>query len=73
MNGNQKETNNKNLKVNTASINKLSGMIRNLNKQQLKGIILILWDKNEKIHQNFLNLIWINYLIINLKNWKLMQ
>ena len=72
MNGNQKETNNKNLKVNTASINKLSGMIRNLNKQQLKGIILILWDKNEKIHQNFLNLIWINYLIINLKNWKLM-
>ena len=73
MNGNQKETNNKNLKVNTASINKLSGMIRNLNKQQLKGIILILWDKNGKIHQNFLNLIWINYLIINLKNWKLMQ
>ena len=73
MNGNQKETNNKNLKINTASINKLSGMIRNLNKQQLKGIILILWDKNEKIHQNFLNLIWINYLIINLKNWKLMQ
>jgi len=42
MNGNQKETNNKNLKVNTASINKLSGMIRNLNKQQLKGITYIM-------------------------------
>ena len=36
---------------NTASINKLSGMIRNLTKQQLRGIIPILWDKNEKTDQ----------------------
>ena len=52
INGNQKEMNNKNIKVkNTASINKLSGMIRNLTKQQLRGIIPILWDKNEKTDQ----------------------
>ena len=52
INGNQKEMNNKNMKVkNTASINKLSGMIRNLTKQQLTGIIPILWDKNEKTDQ----------------------
>jgi len=47
INGNtQKETNNKNVKVkNTASINKLSQMIKLLTKAQLKGIIPILWDK----------------------------
>ena len=48
INGNsQKEI--KNVKVkNTASINKLSQMIRLLTKAQLRGIIPILWDKNEK-------------------------
>ena len=47
INGNtQREINNKNVKVkNTASINKLSEMIRLLTKTQLKGIIPLLWDK----------------------------
>ena len=50
INGNQKETSNKNIKVkNTASITKLSGMIKNLTKKQLKGIIPIL--SNEKTEQ----------------------
>jgi len=53
INGNtQKEIYNKNVKVkNTASIIKLSQMIRLLTKTQLKGIIPILWEKNEKSDQ----------------------
>ena len=47
INGNPPKDN-KNIKAkNTTAINKLSQMIRILNKQQLKGIIPILWDKNE--------------------------
>ena len=44
----QKDLSNKNIKAkNTTAINKLSEMIRILNKQQLRGIIPIIWDKNE--------------------------
>ena len=43
----------KNVKAkNATSINKLSQMIRILSKQQLKGIIPILWDKNEVTDKN---------------------
>ena len=45
---NQKEINNKNIKTKSiTSINKLSQMITMLNKQQLRGILPILWTKNE--------------------------
>ena len=49
MNGNnQKEINNKNTKnKNITSINKLPQMIELLSKQQLRGILPILWTKNE--------------------------
>ena len=47
-NGNsQKDLNKINKTKNTASINNLSQMIRNLTKPQLRGIIPILWDTNE--------------------------
>ena len=47
-NGNsQKYLNKINKTKNTASINNLSQMIRNLTKPQLRGIIPILWDTNE--------------------------
>ena len=44
----QKEIINKNIKTkNSATINKLSQMIRTLSKQQLRGIIPILWNTSE--------------------------
>jgi hypothetical protein len=48
-NGNtQKEIYNKNIKPkNSSEISKLSDRIRTLSKQQLRGIIQILWDKSE--------------------------